>query len=170
MHELYELKEKLLNELKQYSQNGKFSKEDAEVMKYLSSTIDHICNIVMDMEEEEGGSSYRGSSYRGGSSYRNSRAGGESGQSRARGRGRNAKRDSMGRYSSYEGSSRYDGGSSRYDGGSSRYEGGSSRYDGSSYAEGMEEMVESIRGMMGEFPQEVQRDAQMFVQKLEQVM
>ena len=156
MHELYELKEKLLNELKQYSQNGKFSKEDAEVMKYLSSTIDHICNIVMDMEEEEGGSSYRGSSYRGGSSYRNSRAGGESGQSRARGRGRNAKRDSMGRYSSYEGSSRYDGGSSRYDGGS--------------YAEGMEEMVESIRGMMGEFPQEVQRDAQMFVQKLEQVM
>lgn len=145
MHELYELKEKLLNELMQYSQNGKFSKEDAEVMKYLSSTIDHICNIVMDMEEE-GGSSYRGSS----------RAGGESGQSRARGRSR----DSMGRYSSGYGSSRY--GSSRYN--------GSSRYDGGSYADGVEQMVESIRGMMGELPQNVQQDAQRFVQKLEQVM
>ena len=151
MHKLYELKEKLIKELEDYADNGKFSKDDVEAIKYTASAIDHICNIVMDMEEEEGGSSYRGSSYRGGSSYRNSRAGGESGQSRARGRGRNAKRDSMGRYSSYD-------------------MGGSSRYDGGSYAEGMEEMVESIRGMMGEFPQEVQRDAQMFVQKLEQVM
>lgn len=39
-----------------------------------------------------------------------------------------------------------------------------------SRAEGMEDMIESIRGMMQELPEEVQRDAQRFVQKLEQQM
>lgn len=76
----------------------------------------------------------------GGGSYR---GGLYRGGSYARGRGRNAKRDSMGRYSSERGYSRED---------------------------GVEEMVESIRSMMGELPQEIQRDAQKFVQKLEQMM
>ena len=44
-----------------------------------------------------------------------------------------------------------------------------SRYDGMSYAEGADELVESINGMMGDLPQEVQREAQKFVQKLEQM-
>lgn len=60
-----------------------------------------------------------------------------------RGRGRNARRDSMGRYSSERGYSRTD---------------------------EMGDMVESIRGMMGRLPQEAQRDAQRFVQKLETMM
>lgn len=120
MHKLYELKEKLMRELEDYSENGKFSKEDVEAIKYITSAVDHICNIVERAEEEEeGGSSYAGggsgqsrrrgggSSYRrgGGSSYR--RGGGSSyegmgggGSSYTRGRGRNARRDSMGRYSS----------------------------------------------------------------------
>jgi len=92
MHEeeLYRLKEKLLKELSEYSENGKLSKDDAEVIKYLASGIDHICNIVDRMEEDEE-YSQRGSYNRNmGGSYRNS--------SYARGR-RNAKRDSMGRYS-----------------------------------------------------------------------
>ena len=149
MHELYELKEKLMKELEEYAQNGKFSKEDAESIKYIASAIDHICNIVERAEDEEysqrggGGSRY---SYEGGQgggrgysrNYRYSREG-----SYARGRGRNAPRDSMVRYSR---------------------EGGYSR------ADGVEEMVESIRGMMQELPQEVQQDAQRFVQKLEQQM
>lgn len=177
MHELYELKEKLLKELMEYSQNGKFSKEDAEVMKYLSSTIDHICNIVADMEEEEeysmAGGSYRGGSYEGGGgggqtggggSYRGGQGGGGSRNSYARGggrgRGSNAKRDSMGRYSSEN--RRY----SREGGGMNRY----SREGGYSRADEMEDMVESIRSMMGQLPQEVQRDAQRFVEKLEEQM
>ena len=52
MNELYELKEKLKKELGEYSQNGKYSKEDSEVMKNLSGTIDHICNIIEKAEEE----------------------------------------------------------------------------------------------------------------------
>lgn len=53
MDELYELKEKLKKELGEYSQNGKYSKEDSEVMKNLSGTIDHICNII-EKDEAEG--------------------------------------------------------------------------------------------------------------------
>ena len=111
MHELYELKEKLMKELEEYSQNGKYSKEDVETIKYMASAVDHLCNIVERAEEEEysqrggmGGNRYSreggqggGGSYRGGS-YRYSRNYG--GGSYARGRGQNARRDSMGRYSS----------------------------------------------------------------------
>lgn len=61
----------------------------------------------------------------------------------SRNRGTSMKRDSMGRYS---------------------------RYDGNSYDGGVEDMVDSIRSMMNELPQEVQRDAQRFVQKLENQM
>ena len=83
MHKLYDLKEKLMDELEAYSQNGKFSKEDVESIKYISSAIDHICNICEDME---GGGEYSGdmmggdmgnmggmSNARGGRSYRSYR-------------------------------------------------------------------------------------------------
>ena len=111
MHELYELKEKLMKELAEYSQNVKFSKEDAESIKYISSAIDHICNIVDRMEDEEysqrggqgrysydggNGGSYARGGNRGGNYSRNQNGGGGS---YARGRGQNAMRDSMGRYS-----------------------------------------------------------------------
>lgn len=123
MHEekLYELKEKLMKELGEYAENGKFSKEDAESIKYIASAVDHIFNICDRMEEEEysqtgggGRYSYNGSSYRysreggnGGNQVGGSyRGGGQDGYSRnygggsyARGRGSNARRDSMGRYS-----------------------------------------------------------------------
>lgn len=89
MDELYDLKEKLVKELKAYSENGKFSKEDAEVIKYLASSIDHICNIV-DGEGYSGNYPYMGRAYEG-RSYRGSYA-------------RN--RDSMGRYSGERGYSR----------------------------------------------------------------
>lgn len=111
MHELYELKDKLMKELEEYNQNGKYSKEDVETIKYMASAIDHMCNIIEKAEDEEysnrggyayddgnmGGGSYRDGYPRnmGGGSYR----GGRGGNSYARGRGRNARRDSMGRYS-----------------------------------------------------------------------
>ena len=92
MHELYELKEKLIKELEDYSQNGKFSKEDVEVIKYMASAIDHLCNIMEDSEYSQRGGYSRNYSYeRGGD------------RSYARGRGQNARRDSMGRYSRAEG-------------------------------------------------------------------
>lgn len=145
MHKLYELKEMLMKELEEYG-SKEMTAGSLEVVDKLSHAIKNICKII-EAAEEEGGSSYYGggSSYRRGSSY----AGGESNQSRARGRGRNARRDSMGRYSSENGN---------------RYMGGSS------YADGMEEMIESIRGMMEDLPENVKRDAQKLIQKMEQEM
>ena len=91
MHKLYELKEKLMRELEDYSENGKFSKEDVEAIKYITSAIDHICNIMEDADKE--GYSEDMMRMGGGSDRRGNR-------SYARGRGGDARRDSRGRYSS----------------------------------------------------------------------
>jgi hypothetical protein len=89
MHKLYELKEKLMRELEDYSENGKFSKEDVEAIKYITSAIDHICNIVEDSEGEEYSMAMNPNDMGRGRTY------GMGGRSYARGR----RRDSMGRYS-----------------------------------------------------------------------
>lgn len=104
MHKLYELKDKLMKELEEYADNGKFSKDDVEAIKYTASAIDHICNI---MEGEDGEYSEAmmpmggGYTYARGGSYARSRGG----RSYARGR-MNARRDAMGRYSREGGYSR----------------------------------------------------------------
>ena len=97
MHELYELKEKLIKELEDYAQNGKFSKEDVESIKYMASAIDHLCNIMEDSEYSQRGGYSRNYSYERGGDM------GGTYRSYARGRGQNARRDSMGRYSRAEG-------------------------------------------------------------------
>lgn len=86
MDKLYELKDKLMKELEDYSQNGKFSKEDVESIKYMASAVDHLCNI---MEDEEG---YSGRYPYMGGVYSDGRMDGRSSR-------RSYKRDSMGRYS-----------------------------------------------------------------------
>ena len=101
MHRLYELKDKLIQELEDYSENGKYSKEDVEAIKYMASAVDHICNIVERAEDDEYSNAMDGGSYardgRGGRSYYDGRR-----YTYAQGRGRNARRDSMGRYSRAE--------------------------------------------------------------------
>ena len=94
MHDLRELKEKLMKELEEYGGNAKYSKEDVETIKYMASAIDHICNISEDEEGYSGhypywmGGAYADGNMNGNRSYRGSYAG-----------RRNARRDSMGRYS-----------------------------------------------------------------------
>ena len=145
MHELYEIKEQLMDELKEYRNKPKKSMDDITVIKYLTSSIDHLCNIIMAAEEEEGYSE-RGNYSREGYSRGRNRYSYEGNQCNSRNsfaRGRNARRDSMGRYSR---------------------EGNYSR------ADGMDSLVDEIRSMMQDLPQNVQQDAQRFVQKLEQEM
>lgn len=84
MHELYELKEMLTDELKKYGSKKDLSTGSLDVVDKLAHAVKNICKIIEDDEHY--------SNYDGGMSY-------------ARGRGRNARRDSMGRYSS-EGYSR----------------------------------------------------------------
>lgn len=57
MHKLYELKDKLMHELEAYADNGKYSKEDVEAIKYMASAVDHLCNIM------EGSDEYSNRSY-----------------------------------------------------------------------------------------------------------
>lgn len=166
MHEIMELKENLMGELGEYARSPKLSVEDVMVVKALSSAVDHLCNIIMAAEEEEGysmrgqgGSRYSYEGGQGGGRYsreggRYAREGGgnrysrEGGYSRegygyARGRRGNVRRDSMGRYA---------------------------RETGYSRADGMDELMEQIQGMMGELPPNIQQDAQRFVQKLQEEM
>ena len=151
MHELYELKEKLMKELNQYS-SEELSAGSLEVIDKLTHAIKNICKIIEAAEEEEyssrgysrDGYSREYSRNMGGNRYAyEGGQGGNRGGSYARGRGGNARRDSMGRYSR---------------------EGGYSR------TAGVQELVEDVRSMMQELPQNVQQDAQRFIQKLEQEM
>ncbi|MBO6092856.1 MAG: hypothetical protein J6P40_04400 [Oscillospiraceae bacterium] len=158
MHEIYELKDMLMQELEEYGRKGELKDVGSlEIVDKLAHAIKNLCKIIESSEDEE--YSMEGSYARGGQGGNTSGARGRSGGGQGGGGSyrssyaRNRRRDSMGRYSR-EGERR------RY----SR-EGGYSRE-----GDEMEEMVESIRGMMQELPQEVQRDAQKFVQALEQVM
>lgn len=95
MHELYELKEKLCEELKEYG-NKEVSKTNLEVVEKLSSTIKNLGKIIENYDEEEEYSSMNGGSYRG--SYERGRRSYERGRSN-RGGSYARKRDNMGRYS-----------------------------------------------------------------------
>lgn len=105
MHELYELKEKLMDNLEDYSKK-EMTASNLEIVDKLSHTIKNLCKIIEDAEESE--YSERGGSYARDGRYSRERMGGRYsryGMSYAdgRGRGTQANRDSMGRYSSNDG-------------------------------------------------------------------
>jgi len=99
MHKLYDVKEKLIREMEEYANKSNLSKDDVMSIKYLSSSIDHICNILEKADEEEYSNAM-------GNSYEMSYARGGRGSSYAR--GGNVRRDSMGRYSRERGYSMED--------------------------------------------------------------
>lgn len=154
MHELYELKEKLCEELEKYGQE-ELTAGSLEVVDKLAHAIKNICKIIEKYEEEEysmddgmmgGGMAYARGGNQGGRggqgggrsnrSYRGSYA--REGGSYARGRGRNARRDSMGRYAS---------------------EGGYS---------GNEEMISELYELMEDAPDDkTKKEFQKFIQKVE---
>ena len=159
MHKLIDFICEELEELERKAdKEGKLSMSEIQYMDTLAHTKKNLLKADEMMEDSEGGSSYMmggGSSYRrGGSSY----DGGESGQSRrmssrrgggssyrggssyARGRGGNARRDSMGRYSR----------------------------DG--YSMAGDEMIEELRELMQDAPDDQTRqEFQKFIQKIEQM-
>ena len=143
MHELYELKDKLLQELEEYG-TKELSAGTLDVVDKLSHAVKNLCKIIEMKEDEEeysgdmmGGTSYARGGNRGGSRGGSSNRGG----SYARGRGSNAKRDSMGRYSSERGYSR----------------------------DGME-MADQLRDLMEDAPDEtIRRDMERLLRKVEQM-
>lgn len=144
MHEMYELKEMLMDEVKKIANKGELTAGSLETVDKLLNSIKNTCKIIMYDEYAEEGNSYADSDMDM-SEYSYARNG--------RGRGSNARRDSMGRYSS-------DGGYSR---GRGRY---SRRY---SYDDGKEGKVEMLREMMGEVSSEEERRAlQKIIRRMEQ--
>lgn len=148
MHELYELKEKLCEELEKYGQQ-ELTAGSLEVIDKLAHAVKNLHKIIESAEEEEysmadGSYAYaRGGNQGGGRSNRSYRGYAREGGSYAyaRGRGRNARRDSMGRYARNEG-----------------------EY---SMAEN-EDMVQNLRMMMEEAPDEMtKREFQKFISKIE---
>jgi hypothetical protein len=106
MHKVYELKDKLCDELEEYG-DKKLDAGSLEVIDKLAHTIKNLDKIIEKYEDEDyssaynDGMSYEGGSYEGGAYERDGNRGGYSPRyAMARGRGRNARRDSMGRYSS----------------------------------------------------------------------
>lgn len=94
MHDIYKLKDLLMDELKEYGQKGELTPGSLEVVDKLAHSVKNICKIIEDCENEEYSSrgSYRGGSYDGGN------MGG--GSSYARG-GRGGRRGGANQYGSY---------------------------------------------------------------------
>lgn len=94
MHEMYELKEMLCDELAKITKKGELSAGSLDAVDKLTHSIKSIETIIaMDEYSEDDGMSYEDSYARGGRG--GNRGGGNRGRSNARGRSR----DSMGRYS-----------------------------------------------------------------------
>ena len=160
LNTLYELCDIVSKELKEATEKlrqsgGKLSAGDVEYIDKLTHTVKSIKTTIAMMEaEDEGGysqagtmqypmprsmRSMRGGSYRG--SY-NSYDGGYEGDSSYARRGSYRQRDSMGRYSSERGYSNH----------------------GS-----MEDILEDMREMMGELPEDQRKEVQRFVDKMDRM-
>lgn len=145
MHELYELKDKLLQELEEYG-TKELSAGTLDVVDKLSHAVKNLCKIIEMKEDEEeysgdmmGNRMMDGTSYARGGNRGGSRGG--RGSSYARGRGSNARRDSMGLYSSERGYSR----------------------------DGME-MADQLRDLMEDAPDEaIRKDIERLLRKVEQM-
>lgn len=127
MHEFYELKDMLMDEVKELTKEGKLTAGSLDTVDKLLNSIKNACKIIMYDEYTEDGYSYRDADND------------MTDYSNARGRGSNARRDSRGRYSSARD-------------GRTSYRGG--RY---SYDDGKEEKIEALREAMKEAESDQER-------------
>lgn len=141
MHEFYELKEMLMDEVKELTKKGELTAGSLDTVDKLLNSIKNACKIIM-YDEYEGEGEY---SSEGGGGMSSNRGG----YSRARGQ----RRDSMGRYSREGGYSNARGGR----GGSRGGRGGYSREGGYSYDDGEEEKIEALREAMQDAENEQER-------------
>ena len=143
MEELIKLKEMLCDELKEYGEKGELTTGSLDVVDKLAHSIKNIDRVIDHYMEEDGYSGNYPMYMDGRGSYRGGTGGSYRGGSYARGRGRNARRDSMGRYSSERGYSRAE--------------------------DDMQSVINDLRGMMGELPDEKRREVERFISKVVQM-
>lgn len=101
MHKLKELKDRLCEELEEYS-DRKVDVNSLEIIDKLSHAVKSLTYIIDCKDKDEGYSGDWPGDMRGGNRGTGGNMGGNSFARGGRGRGRNAKRDSMGRYSRAE--------------------------------------------------------------------
>lgn len=144
MHDIYKLKDMLCEELEEYGRKNELTPASLEVIDKLAHSLKNVEKVIENYETEESGYSSASRYYyddgMGGSYARGSR-GGNRGYSSARGRGRSARRDSMGRYSSRDGYSMADA--------------------------DMTEMIDEMRSMMDDLPEEKKMEVRKFINKME---
>lgn len=146
MDAIYDLKEMLCKELEEYGEKGELTPGSLEVIDKLAHAVKNLHKIIEAYEEEEYSGNYGGSYQRGGNRGGGNRGGGNRGGSSnrgsyARGGSYARRRDSRGRYSR---------------------EGG--------YSREAEEMVEQLRELMQEAPDNQTRmELERMVQRMEQM-
>ena len=96
MQDLYEIKDKLMTELKSYAKRDKLDMSALQQIDILAHSLKNLCKVIEDKEMEMDG-------YSQASIPRMPRMSYDYDMSYARGRGPYARRDSMGRYSSRDG-------------------------------------------------------------------
>lgn len=141
--DLHELCEKITDEIAKANKKLKNAGGDltAGDIEYIDKLTHALKSIKTTLAMEEYDDDYSGNSpYMRNNSYARSDGNRTGGNSYARGRRGNVRRDSMGRYS---------------------------REGGYSYDEAMDEMAAAIREGMPDMPEELKRDAQRFLNKLE---
>ena len=146
MHEIYELKEMLCEELEKYGSKGDLNTGELEIVDKLAHAVKNLGKIIEMADEEEysgqmmGGGSYQGGSYQ--------RGGGGGGGNRG---------------GSYQRGGR--GGRNNNPTGRNQY----SRERG--YSRAAEDMVDQLRDMMEEAPdQQTRKEIQRLITKMEQMM
>ena len=151
LKELFEMLSRALKEANEKLRNagGKMSTTDLEYVNRLTHSLKSIKATIKMIEDEEmeDGGSYGDGSYRMRGYSRNDYRGSYDDGSYARGRGRYANRDDMGRYSSRDG--------------------GSYGYSRDGYS-GHGDMVEELRGLMQDAPNEqLRQEMQRLIDKME---
>ena len=58
MHKLHELKEKLMDELEEYTRKDELSAGDLEIVDKLTHTIKNLCKIIEDSDQHYSGTMY----------------------------------------------------------------------------------------------------------------
>jgi hypothetical protein len=96
MQDLYEIKDKLMTELKSYAKRDKLDMAALQQIDILAHSLKNLCKVIEDKEMEMDGYSQAAMPRMPRMSY-------DYDMSYARGRGPYARRDSMGRYSSRDG-------------------------------------------------------------------
>lgn len=149
MHDVYKLKKMLCEELEAFGKKNEIDVNELDIIDKLAHSIKNICKVIEDYEDEEEGYSgeYRGMRDRGMYDDRYMR----DGMSYARGGNRGGSR-----------------GGNR--GGSRVGRGGYSRMGGYSMAdENMKDMIDEMKDLMDDMPEEKRREMQKFVTKMEQM-